>query len=925
MKNFFLLLLVTTLVMAGKVYAAQCSDVFPGPQTFAAGSVDSIESGVTCNGNSCSVSSFTQVNPFPSISPSGDFNSTSISDGVLEHAGWGLGDGAQVTFSGSGTAVIYFKDNDVVIKKNTDINKGGNPANVLLLFKGKLKIEEGAEINAFIYVRGNETTIEKNATINGAISAKNKLILKENSTYNYTPSDLNNLDSHGFCDSATSSADHFDINHSGNGITCVAETVTLKAHLADHTVDTSYLNTVSLTTSTNHGDWSIISGNGTLNNGTADDGAASYSFVAADNGSVKLGLKNTAIETLNINASDGSISETNGSATASEDQNLTFSESGFRFLANTIPDAIAVQIASKDSDIAPSAQTLELQAIRTNPENSACEAVLINNNNIDLAYECLMPSSCSSNPVTINGANIGANNSGSVSTYVPVALDFGNVSDATATFKLNYPDAGQIRLHARYNIPLVDSTASGNYMTGSSNDFVVKPAGLCVEVTDSNSGCTSGVPIDPSDPDCSLFKKAGKTFNLSVKGVAWQSNGESNTDFCTDNATTPNFQLNNIVLSSNLVAPSSGTNANLGVTSFNMAAADNGSHTLSNESVSEVGVFTITATPPSYLGETIAASSSANVGRFYPDHFDISEGLIAEACISGGFTYLSQDFISNYTITAKNTAGVTTKNYKDSFARLPNTLTDFSFGGLDNSISASPVLLSSRLSNSANSVTWINGVGSASSTLKLARLGTAFVSTTDGPFALTIGVVPSDTDGVTVQNSALNLDTDNNPGNDHVQTHNTADPGVQRYGRLVIDNAYGPEMLNLEIPVRTEYWSSNTFINSSTDLCSVNTFDGNVTLITNTDFIITDPVPMPGDSLTEASLSSKTYPLSTSHIRNLILGAPNTIGPLDISLDVPDWLEFNFNGDTTDDDPSARALFGQYRGNDRIIFWREQF
>ncbi|WDE14011.1 DUF6701 domain-containing protein [Thalassomonas haliotis] len=212
--------------------ATDCTDVFPGPQSFAVKGSLSTESGVTCNGTSCSAAGFTEVT-LKSISNGGDFNASTISDGVTDYNGWGLGDNKTVTYTGAGngTAVLYFKDNDVVLKKGVKINQGGDPANVLLVFKGKLKIEENARINAFIYVKGNELTIEKDSEIDGGIAAKKDVILKENSTFTYTPSDLNNLDSQDFCDQSAPSVHHYEIVHDGSGSVCVAETVTVKACL----------------------------------------------------------------------------------------------------------------------------------------------------------------------------------------------------------------------------------------------------------------------------------------------------------------------------------------------------------------------------------------------------------------------------------------------------------------------------------------------------------------------------------------------------------------------------------------------------------------------------------------------------------------------------------------------------------------------
>ena len=193
-----LLVFIVSLLISFNGYATQCAAIFPGIHTFAADSVDTIDSNVTCNGTNCFVAGFTHVSPFPSISSSGSFNSSTISDGLSQHTSWGMGENAVVTFTGSGTAVLYFK-NDVTILKNSEINKNGDPENLLIVVKGKLKVEEGSTINAFIYVKGDETNFEENTTLNGSVSTIGKLILKKNSTYNYDARDIYLLDSHGFC------------------------------------------------------------------------------------------------------------------------------------------------------------------------------------------------------------------------------------------------------------------------------------------------------------------------------------------------------------------------------------------------------------------------------------------------------------------------------------------------------------------------------------------------------------------------------------------------------------------------------------------------------------------------------------------------------------------------------------------------------
>ena len=45
-----------------------------------------------------------------------------------------------------------------------------------------------------------------------------------------------------------------------------------------------------------------------------------------------------------------------------------------------------------------------------------------------------------------------------------------------------------------------------------------------------------------------------------------------------------------------------------------------------------------------------------------------------------------------------------------------------------------------------------------------------------------------------------------------------------------------------------------------------------------------------------------------------------------MSLISPTWLKYDWDGDgADDDDPTGIASFGLYRGDDRIIYWREVF
>ncbi|MBL8489217.1 MAG: hypothetical protein JNM82_00365, partial [Rhodocyclaceae bacterium] len=113
---------------------------------------------------------------------------------------------------------------------------------------------------------------------------------------------------------------HYAVVHGGSGSTCAPTQVTIRAHDAAHAnvLMPNNTTTIRLTTSTGRGDWSLVTGYGTLDNGTADDGTASYLF----NGEYQavFALSHPIAGTVNINVTDGAIGET-----GSEDPNLAIS------------------------------------------------------------------------------------------------------------------------------------------------------------------------------------------------------------------------------------------------------------------------------------------------------------------------------------------------------------------------------------------------------------------------------------------------------------------------------------------------------------------------------------------------------------------------------------------------------------------------
>ena len=72
-------------------------------------------------------------------------------------------------------------------------------------------------------------------------------------------------------------------------------------------------------------------------------------------------------------------------------------------------------------------------------------------------------------------------------------------------------------------------------------------------------------------------------------------------------------------------------------------------------------------------------------------------------------------------------------------------------------------------------------------------------------------------------------------------------------------------------------------------------------------------------------------PSMTEHLRDGVsqpggptLSAPGlgNEGSVVVKMDVDDWLRFDWWGQGLDS-PSATAVFGRYRGHDRVVSWRE--
>jgi hypothetical protein len=675
--------------------------------------------------------------------------------------------------------------------------------------------------------------------------------------------------------------EHYEISTVSTGLTCEPVTVTITAHdSSDNPVTPDSGTVINLSTSSNRGLWTGSS---------VDDGTGSYTFNGTAS-SVSLDFLHVVSGTVNIDINSGSSPNED----SSEDPDIVFNDTGFRFI-DASDNPISTQVSGKTS------ATHYLQAVRTDAVTQQCVALFPNPSTVavELAAECLNPSSCAGQIVSYGGNNIATvddNGGAGASSYTSLSLGF--VAQAKSAFTFNYPDAGQVSLHAKAEILDGSGAGTGEFIEGEAS-FVVKPAGICVEALT----MAGRSPLCSTDvTNCSAYVNAGETFTVRVSGKNWVADSESNDEFC-DNITTPNFQAVNIDLSHAIVAPTSVP----GSFSDNFITISSNGFAEVGQSLSEVGVFTLSSPSLNYLGEIIAASSSANIGRFIPDHFTLTLDAVSAADSSSTpYTYMGQEFSASYTLTAVNTSGDTTVNYDD-FSKL--LAANVTYAAID---TVAPTLLSDagRLQINSSAGSWLLGEMDVSADLVIQR-----DSAVDGPYGnVIVGVLATDTDLVTLD--SLDMDADTSPGDDHRQLGGS--PGELRYGRTFIPPVYGPEIpigALTAIPFVVEYWNGSGFVTNVDDNNTVydawtekSCIDGSVTCASVTFNQATAATVMSGVSDINAAMK---------------ISRPGNSGDLILQIDVDDWLEFDWSG-SGDEDPSTQINFGSYRGHDRIIYWRER-
>ncbi|MFM5238455.1 DUF6701 domain-containing protein [Aeromonas veronii] len=701
--------------------------------------------------------------------------------------------------------------------------------------------------------------------------------------------------------------DHFQLDHSGQPLTCNPETVTVKA-CADAACTTLITDPVTATLS--------------LTPTSASNGWIGGNTVTFSGGSTKVQLRNNTPTAVTIGVS-GSTPTTKpfsstlckaGTGTPSTAAcTLNFADSGFFF---DVPDTYSNQ-----------PQTVTIKAIKKSDVTKLCvPGFASQTKSVKFWSSYISPTGNPYNSqMSVNSSAIGA----SQVAATPLSLAFNDQGQSTIT--VNYPDAGKVQLDASY-----DGTGSeaGLVMLGA-DQFVARPVGLCI--TPPQGVCAAG------DSSCPVFKKAGETFQVDIKAMAWESANDG--DICAGNQTTPNFALANIALGTQLVAPIPGQNAQVGTASYNHSNGM-GSNNINKvtQSVSEVGVFRVTATPPAngYFNYTIPSAQSQPVGRFVPWDFNLLSGVLTPAC--GQFSYMSQPFGVKMAVQARNKNAGVTRNYGGEFAKGRLYLV----AGNDHD----GVDRTGRVGTMASN--WILGEADIDSQSRFARLSERDPGLTapEEPFkSLRFGLLVEDGESPSV---SFIVDADLNPGIKHGCTKGVNCNAKQLtiptrgdntmtayYGRLLAGKNRGVNSSELPVTLLMQRFELGGWVTNNEDSCTqlllANDGFDPLPLIEPTDqdrkisfnsasssFQVSGNVPRPYSSTLTLSGLQAAASSATAKQGEIMFhfSAPNVDVVIPYKVDLanqpsqPLWLS----------DPvtlQGEARFGSSRGNDRIIYRRE--
>jgi len=743
--------------------------------------------------------------------------------------------------------------------------------------------------------------------------------------------------------------DHIEIVASSTtNSTCAPVDVTLRA-CADNASPCNllddYTGTFTLSTTTGRGSWSKKDGfaiNDVMD-GIPDDGNATYTFDAADNGEVVLELDYFYQESLIASALDSEEGYTE------QTQPMSFSDNAFvvEWVDPIDTDAVADTVA-----IAGRNHQLQVSYIRKD-SGGQCGVVDSYDGTKDLAVWYRETSGVFTSSPNAPGLTGTAQSIAAVPSSEPsvgttnLQVDF---SAGVADLELVTSDVGHFTLSVKDENVVEPSSSGPVAISGESATAIVRPFAYVADVGGTCSGLAAGDRSGGTNASIAAdhtggpFMAAGVPFDLHIRAVQYQA-GDS--DAGGNPVAGANLYDNACVTGHGLESSSTAKTVNLAIASYQPALGASpswlhnslqfsGGQVTQSTSYDEVGILSFDLTNSNYLGSGDSISGQLyNLGRFYPAYFSVAHApdplelqspmFNADPLLSCDFTYLGQNFGLNgdieLTVTAREADGAITTNYGGDFWKLglpatPEESISDAVSATKNSvlqISGSTITLTETSDFDGEGLITFSGIG-----LQYDR-----ENGVDAPFAGEIDWAWSAV-GLTDTDLACYEPT---PGDGCEAYSLSGITGTElRYGRAFVGNNYGSELLPLELPVQLQYWQETasgngqfSFLVNEDDICSYTAWtDSDITLQENKGAL----------DLAETSASLGSFSNGAGII---LLTAPGTTneGSVNTELDVESWLMFDFyqrdKVNPLDENPIGTATFGVFSGRQPIFYLRESY
>jgi hypothetical protein len=656
---------------------------------------------------------------------------------------------------------------------------------------------------------------------------------------------------------------HYAISHAGSGQACQANNVTVAAHDAAHAPVILTGKTITLSTSTGQGNWALVSGSGVFNNGTPNDGMATYTWNGESQAVFALSHPTSGV--VNINVSDGAITE---DATEDPLLNLTACFAKFSACHNYTTSHCSAATGRLYTRLAGVGSDYDIVA-------------LDGSDNVDTSFNGKAKVSliARASPGTVDAQNC----------FPP---DYTQVLDNAVT---NFT-AGRLTLtnkivpnayrEARIKVECDATNCPPSGITWCSVDnFAIRPQTFTV---------TASASVN--NPPTSKLA-AGNDFTLTAASGTGTYDGAPTVDPAlvrdhNNNAIAPGSLVGTFPTASGGSSTGTFQYHDVGTISLLADAVKDATYTSVDGSTGCVAGSTSNTLSGGKYGCVIGSVAAGPFGRFYPHHFTYTATLTS-GCSSGDFTYMGQPALEiDLILEAKSANGTTTTRYTSGYSPLGT----FSITG-DNG--GTPVNLTGRLALPA--FVWNNGVYNGSGTYTFNRQASP-----DGPFdSFALKATVSDPDGATLSGS------------------NLSDTTRLRFGRLVLANAHGSELLSLVMPFQTQYWTGSAWATNTLDSC---------TDLTGQFVFVKNPAGMP----------TPTGGTVMSGKGSLTFSAPGTKGTVDVCANIGSdgdnpmtacrtgssypWLQGSWDADGQyNDNPSARATFGIFEQKPPIIYRRERY